>query len=860
MRVIHASKSGREALSSHGLVDDDTVATAAVKLERLLGSPAYMWCYRQVDAHEALAIAVAGGVHETGGKYDPAVTVRELDRRMSIKVTAAAASSPAKLLANLRRRDESELREPVAMRNRSVVPGGYFSAEDVDPYSDLRWDGDFARAHARPFNTGDLLLEAFDADTVYVTTERDLEAARPSGVAAKAWREGFVSRYLPGVEDRDLFKWSEAGERQLRDQRKTPASDPPVITYLPVVGGTPVGKVGIDALLNAFATAGANEARPVVRVQGGGIDRPVARVHRSFSDEELARVRTPDRREWLQAVFRRGKGAAQLTVYPTGSYKLQVRFGYLEQATTDDAVAYFAPANAFLATVSPLIRPLSPRHLRPSSSLYIQKPQLLETPSILGGPRNGVYQIATVKLPARCSLEDVEAAVRARGFPAIKAVNTHAGVLYLQWVRSSALRKAAVVKNLLHHSANNGGLTAAGVEALAAELGLTRRELVDIAESKFSRHTVMTLVRVRVASDTALTVHVYGNDPAHGVRVQQTLTNLLRECGKGRGRGATDWSESVSASPDATDAGIASASDLDEFYEFFDDAEVYDDDDDNEDEGPDGPDMPAGGPEVPLEQKGNILERLKRADPAVFAFPSQPGYVPYSMKCQKNRGSTKQPLVLTREEAERAARGSASGKGKEALDNALEYRGLSYVCPEKWCPISGVARGLTESCPDPDEPEWTMWSSNYPALQAGVAHPQGLCMPCCFGTKPKQGDKKWKTIAKCKEDAGEASREGDGPAAVSGRKASQIKTGYVSKADKLLEEGGTGSPPRTCSRATPRRACLGRCGGGWGTGRRPRWRGRSRSFWGTSRRRPCSGRWRTPWSPSTLSRATYASS
>lgn len=800
MKVVRATKSGRKALSSHGLLEDDTVATAARKLETLLGSPVYMWCYRQVDAHEALAIAAAGGVHETGGDYVPAVVARELEKRMSIPVTASAAASPAKLLANLRKRDESELREPVAMRNRNVIPGGYFSPDEVDPYSDLEIDGDFAKAHARPFNTGDLLLETFDADTVYVTTKSDLEAAKPLGVAEKSWREGFVSRFVSDAEDRDLFKWSEEGERQLREHRKTTPPVPPIVTYLPMTGGTPVGRIGIDALMNAFAATSATKTRPVVRIQGGGVDRPVARVHSSLSDEEFSNIKTPSKREWIQAVFLNNKGSAQITVYPTGAYKLQVRFSYLEKASVEDATAYFAPVNAFLATVSPLIRPLSPRHLRPSSSLYIQKPQLLETPSVLGGPRNGVYQIATVKLPSRCELRDVEAAVAARGFPAVKAVNTHAGEFHMQWVRSSALRKAAVIKNLVHHSANSGGLSAAGVEKLASELGISKRDLADIAEAKFNRHTVMTLVKVKISSDAEMTVHINGNDPAYGSRVQQTLANLVRDCGKGRGKqGASDWSKSVSDTQDAVDPGITSASDLDEFFEFFDD-----DDDgyfDGDDDGDGGvPDEARTGPKeealAPIKQKGNILERLKQADPEVFAFPSQPGYVPYSMKCQKNKNSTKQPLVLTRGEADVAAEGSSSSaKGRVAIDNALEYRGLTYVCPEKWCPVSGVARGLGEPCPDPDEPEWTMWSNNYPAFQTGVAHPKGLCMPCCFGSKPKKGLKTWNAIKKCKEDAGEAIRnEGDDGDEGKG-KPSRLKKGHVNKADKLLDAGGYGYAP-----------------------------------------------------------------
>jgi hypothetical protein len=780
MKVVRVTAGGAKPVSEHGLLPDDTVATAAVKLETMFGSKVYLWCYRRVDAHEALAISVAGSVHETNGAYDPSAVARELERRFSVKVTPSSASTPGKLLKKLQRQG-AELLEPVAMRNRTVIPGGYFAADEANPYLDLRVDDISVRSRARPFNTGDLLLESFDADAVHATTRADLESARPPGVLPKAWSEGFVARYFPDVEDRQLIRWSREGERHLREQRKTSPDTIPILTYLPMTGGAPVGKVGIEALMNAFASEPATKHRPVIRIQGGGIDKPVVRVHETFSDEDVSRLKTPSKREWIQALFLGEKGSAVATVYPGGAYKLQIRFGYLEKATIDDAAAYFPPVNSFLAAVSPFIRPLDIKYVRPSSSSYIQKPHLLETPSVLAGPNNGVYQISTVRLSARCTLQDVEAIVSARGFPSLKAVNVHAGELHLQWIRSNALRKAAVVKNLLHR----GALGPAAVEQLASQLGVSRRELAEIAETKFSRHAVITHAKVRVSSDTELTVYVNGNDPAYGERVHQALTNLLRSCGKGRSKGATDWSKAVSDSPDAIDTGITSASDLDEFYEFFDE--------DEDEDGGDGygraDEAAPSSPSAPtLPGNANLLERLKQADPEVFAFPGQPGYTPYSMKCQKNRDNTKQPLVLTPAEAERATRDSTAA-GLRAMHNKLEYRGLTYVCPEKWCPVSGVARGLNESCPDPDEPEWTMWSNNFPALQAGVSHPSGLCMPCCFGAKPKKGLKTWSVLKQCKEQAGEELPDVD-------EKVARIKAGHVNKADKLLEEGAYGYAPR----------------------------------------------------------------
>lgn len=782
MKVLHVTKSGEKSISSHGLLDDDTVATAAVKLEKMIGSKVYMWCYRPVDAHETLAISVAGGIHETGyGNYDPGSVIRELKNRFGLSVTPSTASSPLKLLKFLKKQTEGSLFEPVAMRNRYVIPGGYFSSAGINPFIDPKIDSESLSVNTRPFNTGDLLIENFGVADVFFTTKKDLEAIRLSSVTEKDWKEGFIAKYFPNIEDRDLYKWSENSERKIREQRKSSSNHSSVITYIPITGGTPVGSVGIDRIMNAFASIPSTKVRPIVKMQGGGIDRPVSRVYSETLDEDIDKLKTPPKREWIQALLKQKKGSCVITVFASGAYKVQIRFGYLEKAVLNDALQYLDSVNDFLEKVSPMIRPIRKEHFRPSSSLYIQKPQLLETPSVLGGPRNGIYQTVTIKLPARCEIKDVASVIEARGFPSLKAVNTHKGEFHMLWTRSGSLRKASIVKNLIYHSASSGGLSASRINELTTELGLTKQEVAEIAETKFNRHTVMTLVKARLSSDATLSVMVNGNDPVYAERVEQALSNLLRDCGKGRSKGTSDWSKSVSDSPDIVDSDIFSASDLDEFYEFFDD----DDDDIQSNTSPES-DQPSDM--VEIKQKGDILERLKQADPDVFAFPSQPGYVPYSMKCQKNNKSTRQPLVLNREDAEKAMINS-SETGKEAFNNKLEYRGLTYVCPEKWCPVSGVAKGLAEPCPDPDEPEWTMWSSNFPAFQPGVSHPKGLCMPCCFGSKPKKGLKTWNDMKKCKDDAGEQMHDnGD-------QKSARIKKGHVNKSDKLLDEGSYGYAP-----------------------------------------------------------------
>ena len=70
------------------------------------------------------------------------------------------------------------------MRNKYIVPGGYFANDAANPYDNDAPDRAFAAGHSLPFNTGDALVESFYADGVMATTRADLEDARPKGVSA----------------------------------------------------------------------------------------------------------------------------------------------------------------------------------------------------------------------------------------------------------------------------------------------------------------------------------------------------------------------------------------------------------------------------------------------------------------------------------------------------------------------------------------------------------------------------------------------------------------------------------------------------------------------------------------------------
>lgn len=769
MRYYRATWGGRREADGHGIMDDDTVSTAARRLESMFGGPVHMWCRRRVDAHEALAIAVAGTVH-LNQEYDADLVCRELAARLGARVSPREADSPERLLSALKK--GGRLFEQVSMRSRMVIPGGYFAVDNADPYARGAIGTAAAEKNRFPYRTGGLLMESFGADEVYFTTRADVERGRAEAPASAAEWAKAMDWYFPPIQDEGLPASSDAAVKEMARQRRVDDSGDVHLLYVPVVGGAPVGRVGTERLLAVFKETRTTMDLPMIRIRTSESGGTLSRVHESASDDVLSYT-TPPRQEWLQAHLLGGKGSAVLTVLPNGTYKMQVRFSYLDGATEADAVGYMERCNELLMRVSAFIRPMSERSLMMSSSVFGQKPHLLETPCVLGGPRTGLYQMMTIDVPGAVDIVHLADAVRRHGFPSIKAVNVKNKELHGVWMRSACLGKAAIVKSLAMHEDSG-----AGWRELAKELGMTKDEMVSAAEGRLGRFTAVTHFRVRKASDVSLLLIVNGTDVSYGTRVRQALRAALRAAGDDRGGKRGDlWAGSVGSSPMADDGFDApSSGGMDEFFEMLDDDEYN------------PADAAAGERGVARPSSGapNVLDRLKRSDPEVFAFPGTKRFSPYSTRCQKSSGYTRQPIVLTDGEMAAAMKGS-TGTGMEALDRRLIYRGKNYVCPEKWCPVSGVAVGASEHCPAPGESGWAIWNHRHPGLQSGATHPKGLCMPCCFGKPPAEGSSTMNVILDC---GGEVNPDPTGRA---GNKVGRKR--HINREERALDKGALGRAP-----------------------------------------------------------------
>ena len=752
MRFIRVTRDGKKEISGLGIRGDATVGFAAAQLEaRLKGGKVYMWCWRPVDAHEAFSI-----LQHAGGD-----AVAEASARLNARLAPSDAKTPFRLLAALKR--HGGLREALSIRNRYLVPGGYYADHGVDPFGGRGENGAAAKArgeYSAPVNLGDMLLESFGADEIYVYSKADVVS---TGASAEV-----LDLYFPDVPDRSDYVWDfEAEERAAGLDAALPKGVSSAVTFVSLAGGSAEKRssVTFDDMMRTFSSTRTTGRMPVMRIQGGGIETPVVRAHESAQAETLVGGRVPSSREWFQAEYSIGKGSAKLVVYPGGFYKARFSFKRTDKASVSDAAAYFADINATLAEVSPFLRPLAPEALAARASALMPKAYLLNTPQVAGGPLGGVYHWYSVPLAKSCDIHRVRRAIEEQGSPSLKVINVKSGEIYLQWMRCSGLSARAVAKNVLHRA---GRVNDTLLASLSSETGIAKADLLDIAASPHDKSSAMAIVTVKVLSDSTLAVSVKnGNDANYGDRAARAVHAASKLC-DARAISAPPAPLRVSTTGKIESEAPIRVGGLDEFYAYLDDGDVENDGD-------------AGAPaSAPDPSKTDVLGMLQLADPEVFAFPTEAGYSPYSVRCQKSGKRTRQPLVLSDEQLATAAEAS-SAAGLETLASAMKYRGNNYVCPAKWCPVGGVAVGASEPCPG-GEAGWDIWDKRFPGLQPGVHHPEGLCMPCCFGTASKPGTKKHADMSKC---LGLEDRLDVG----------KWKTAHTGKADRLLDEGSYGHAP-----------------------------------------------------------------
>lgn len=777
---------GAEPIDASLLLPDDSVAVALAVLARELKDAVYMWCSASREPLEALWLVLqAAGVAAEDRDLDSArvnAAAREVFGVRALVRPKAKGSAPRgtttreEVLEALKR--AGDLREPVACGARFRAPARPFSRR-VDPF-----DGPIPTEGMSRVDTSNVLLENFPGvDEFHVVTRGDLVkiwmggASSAVAIAAADALLGDQAR-LDATASRELDR--ERGAIQYAASRDVPGlypASPASVTYIRIGGERPFEESdGRDVLATAFAEMSATAGAPLVRLASHVSGAVFSRVHETFPAERVAGMKTPKSKHWLQVAFAAPglPGLLTLDVFQT-RFVLHAAFPATALVDEERIAAAFPRVNEALARISPFFSVLGERtfaltdnHVNPHHqacsarvldmfvSLDLKSATRLCQPSAFGA---AMASATSVLVPASTTSD-----LRQTRMLLLRSPLVTRDALVLEYLRSNASSPLATKARRVS-------------ELFAMPLDEAQRtvEMLGMSPTQPQRITGATVAR---KSDSIVSVRIeHATDWRQVDRIERAVKTVVADCARARPPVAGSASTAglfrhtamaaaragLGVGPPAA-FGVVSAfeDDLDDYMDIAgSQAEA-----EAEAPAPAGPDVLTG---LRSDSGGDVLRALRAKDPALFPSRADGVYRPYSVLCQK-----RQPVRVEPADFERVSAESTGVRGSVRFGSSKE-RDAFYICPDRWCVTSGVARRAGEECPLPDEPVWDLQSGMYPGLIGGVQHPDGLCMPCCFKKEPKPGSKVGATVAACR-----------------GEVTASAGTAHVSRASRLLEPGAIG--------------------------------------------------------------------
>lgn len=223
--------------------------------------------------------------------------------------------------------------------------------------------------------------------------------------------------------------------------------------------------------------------------------------------------------------------------------------------------------------------------------------------------------------------------------------------------------------------------------------------------------------------------------------------------------------EEIKFSPEQIEEEEEEAKGLD-----FDDDDYYNDyEEDEEDEGEESDDSVYGGentPEaekfkanidgMPIKNPSPFFKRMTELDPILYVTEESSKFPLYSKACPS--GDKRQPVILTDAEKKRIDETNPGSYGHALHYGSSEDKKHWYVCPRYWCLKTNssisekdvkdgkcgaiIPRGADKVPPGAyvyefNNPSKHMKDGKYiqhvPGFLKKDKHPNGLCIPCCFG-------------------------------------------------------------------------------------------------------------------------------
>lgn len=721
MRVINAL-SGKE-VKVDALFPDERVGVAMQRIASVLEQPVYMWCERALTPYECLGILVetvgwdaqderfpASQLSAPGIKYEGTGNVTRLDVISFFK--------------------NKRITETISCSFRYIVVGGYFADHGVDPTKGIPRKFD-TTAHG-VYDSSQVLLESFQTETFYVITKSDMQGMRPSNIPPPAWEEA-ISRYR-FVEPDDIHDDFSYRYKELLNGKPDSFETQPSLTYCKFVGRSMFLKKGIDILVTYFADAEASPEIPFIRLGNHSMGTVISRVHESMIDsKELERYFVSKKKNFLQILLKipDTTNYAFLEVFPD-KYFLSSRFSNQERLTTDVVMKVFPFVNKVLNDISPYFVPISEGVFY---SDYVD--HSLKLSEYRATMIDMWYSVQLNSAKKYCDIRNLYSMASDGAVVLIPVnVSNDERKVFLQYVRSNAISKEALVINFVQQ--NRGTSQPVLLRKITSDYGMSSEQgsrlLEELQDPNFSMRPKVPTVRIDLQSSSRLIIRSEGiQDIRHVERITLCLQTLFDECLSGRkGRSIRQPISKFDVIRTMSDKVMSKVGEIDEFIDIVNISE-------------------SGYQEVGVEDEleevfnmgSDVLRALQVRDPEVFGFRAQNVFRPYSVQCQD-----RQPVALTDEEYEKAKSGSTQGsfKGEIRYGSKNQY---NFICPQKWCATSGVARKVGEACPKKDEPVWDFGQMTYPGFLSGAKHPKGLCMPCCFKKEPKPGGKVYERMGEC---------------------------------------------------------------------------------------------------------------
>lgn len=758
---------------------DERVSVAALLLAAELNDDVYMWCERPLSPREALgAIAQDVGWEPHQDEFAAAPVTASAARLFGVRVRSPARRSGlgrSEVLAQLERAPSS-LSERVACAFRYVRAGGYFVDHGADP----------ARPPSRAFDpsqfgvvdTSQSLLESFCAETIWVYTRRDLAGAVGEAAVARyrlgagAGAAAAQRAAALGARTRALFSPPDT----VREQALS-------LTYLKLAGPCAYLGRGADPLVAAFAAMSATESMPLVRLGIHSLGTVVTRAHKGFADAGMFGV--SGRRDFLQAVLRLpgapGGAHALLEIFPD-KYYLSARFPARDGATTELVAGVFPAANEVLASVSP--------HYVPLDGTVFRAPYAGASAGAWVPLRAFVVDmwVSAVLVSRRqlCAARDFYRAAAAGG-AVLVSVNSSRDErkTFLQYLRSDSVSREALVRSFMAYNASVA--PALLVRRIVADYGVSAEEAAGVVR-EFREYSFVQVPRVctvrvdRQSSSRAVLRIEMLQDVRYAHRVVAAVRTLLAECSTGRRVPAEQAIASADVVQSLSQRVHSRIGEVDEFIDMINISESG--------SGASFERAPATEAGETIAGRGSdVLRALQARAPDVFGFRSTGVFRPYSVQCQD-----RQPVGLDDAEMDAARRGSSRGSFEGSVSYAARgHAQLHYVCPQRWCVTSGVARRRGERCPLVGEPVWDFGDAAFPGFISSAKHPDGLCMPCCFRKRPLPGSKLAERISEC-ESGG---KDGDGGAGAA------YSNKHLSREQRILDSDALGRVPAAAASVLP---------------------------------------------------------